>query len=50
MDEKKTKKTPEIPQLRPDIILPDNTNTEELGTQAVLRMPSPRSDMNREVR
>ena len=48
MDDKKTKMKPEIPQPKPDIVLP-GANAADLEPQSVLRMSSPRSDLNREI-
>lgn len=50
MDEKKTQKKPEIPQPKPDIVLPDDNNVADFGAHAILRTPSPRNEVNQEVR
>lgn len=50
MPEKDIKKKPEIPQPRPDIVLPDDNSAADLGAQAFLRMPSPRGNANQEGR
>lgn len=50
MPEKNTKKKPEIPQPRPDIVLLDGNNVADFDAHAVLRTPSPRNEVNQEGR
>lgn len=50
MDEKKPKKNTELPQPKPDIILPDNSDPADFSAQTFLHMPSPHSKVNQEVR
>ncbi len=45
MPDKTPKKKPEIPQPRPDIVLPDENDVADFGAHAVLRSPSPRNEV-----
>lgn len=48
MPDKASKKKPEIPQPKPDTILPDDRDAADFGAQEVLHSPSPRSEINQE--
>ena len=45
MSKQPGKAKPEIPQPRPDIVLPDGNDVADFGAHPILRMPSPRNEV-----